>query len=98
MMGRFRGMVRGFCTAAASIGYGIGSVAVSMRFTPNKGTASRLIEGLGREVFPAMLSRRGIASLHLFRPAPPPPMTKEQSIRGPDTPMTWSILARNNFV
>jgi hypothetical protein len=40
-----------------------------------------------------MASRRGMAGVHLLRPAPPPPMTKEQALRGPDTPMSWLLLA-----
>jgi len=93
MMSRFRGMVRGFCTVVASSGFGLGNAAASMRFTPVKGQESNLKDWLVQEVLPAMASRRGMASVHLLQPAPPPPMTKEQSIRGPDTPMTWLLLA-----
>ncbi len=93
MMGRFRGMIRGFCTVAASSGSGLGNAAVSVRFTPAKGSEADLSDRLAREVLPAMSSRRGMASVHLLRPVPPPPMTKEQSMRGPDTPMSWLLLA-----
>lgn len=93
MMGRFRGMIRGFCTVAASSGFGLGNAAVSVRFTPAKGSESDLLDRLAREVLPAMSSRRGMAGVHLLQPAPPPPMTKEQSMRGPDAPMTWLLLA-----
>ena len=93
MMSRFRGMIRGFCTVVASSGFGLGHAAVSVRFTPVKGSESGLLDRLAREVLPAMSSRRGMAGVHLLQPAPPPPMTKEQSMRGPDTPMTWLLLA-----
>jgi hypothetical protein len=93
MMSRFRGMVRGFCSVVASAGYGLGNAAASVRFTPVKGSEATLTDQLAREVLPAMSSRRGMAGVHLLQPAPPPPMTKEQSMRGQDTPMTWLLLA-----
>ena len=93
MMGRFRGMVRGFCTVVASSGYGLGNTAVSVRFMPVEGQESNLTAWLAQEVLPAMASRRGMASVQLLQPAAPPPMTKEQSMRGPDAPMTWLLLA-----
>ena len=93
MMSRFRGMIRGFCTVVASSGFGLGHAAVSVRFTPVEGSESGLLDRLAREVLPAMSSRRGMAGVHLLQPAPPPPMTKEQSMRGPDAPMTWLLLA-----
>jgi hypothetical protein len=93
MMGRFRGMIRGFCTVVASSGFGLGNAAVSVRFTPVKGGEADLSDRLAREVMPAMSLRRGMAGVHLLQPAPPPPMTKEQSMRGADTPMTWLLLA-----
>lgn len=93
MMSRFRGMIRGFCAVVASAGFGLGSAAVSVRFAPTAGGEAVLADRLAREVLPAMSSRRGMAGVHLLQPAPPPPMTKEQAMRGPDTPMTWLLLA-----
>ena len=93
MMSRFRGMVRGFCTVVASSGFGLGNAAVSVRFTPLEGQESKLKDWLAQEVMPAMASRRGMASVELLQPAPPPPMTKEQSMRGADAPMNWLLLA-----
>jgi hypothetical protein len=93
MMTRFHSMIRGFCTVFASSGFGIGNAAVSVRFTPANGKESNLTDRLAREVLPAMSSWRGLAGVHLLRPAAPPPMTKEQSMRGVDAPMTWLLLA-----
>ena len=93
MMSRFRGMVRGFCSIVAGSGFGLGQAAVSLRFTPLAGQEARLTDWLAREALPAMASRRGMAGVHLLQPEPPPPMTKEQSLRGPDTPMSWLLLA-----
>jgi hypothetical protein len=93
MMSRFRDMIRGFCTVVASSGFGLGNAAVSVRFTPVSGEEANLADRLSREVLPAMSSRKGMTGVHLLQPVPPPPMTKEQSIRGPDRPMTWLLLA-----
>jgi len=92
MMPRFRGMVRGFCTVVASAGYGLGRAAVSLRFSVD-GDGARLRDTLARAALPAMADRRGVASVHLLAPAPPPPMTAEQALRGRDLPMGWLALA-----
>jgi hypothetical protein len=93
MMSRFRGMIRGFCTVAASAGCGLGNAAISIRFSVADASAPVVCDRLGRDVLAAMSSRRGMAGVHLLRPAPPPPMTREQSLRGADRPMTWLLLA-----
>ncbi|WP_370156284.1 hypothetical protein [Ferrovibrio sp.] len=93
MMPRFRGMVRGFAAATAGAGFGLGCAAVSLRFAPQPGREQALIDSLGRDILPAMASRRGMAGLRLLRPAPPPPMTREQAIRGADAPLAWLLLA-----
>jgi hypothetical protein len=93
MMGRFRHMIRGFCDLVASAGFGFGHAALSVRFTPREGEEASLRERLEREVLPSLAARRGMASVHLFRPGAPPPMTSEQALRGRDTPMTWLLLA-----
>lgn len=93
MMSRFRNMIRGFCTVVASAGCGLGNAAISIRFAVIEGREAGVCDRLERDVLPAMSSRRGMAGVHLLRPASPPPMTKEQSLRGADTPMTWLLLA-----
>jgi hypothetical protein len=92
MMGRFRGMVRGFARVAAAAGYGLGNGALAVRFTPGAGEAARLQDELAARL-PAVAAARGMASALLFEPAPPPPMTSEQAIRGPDAPLPWLLLA-----
>jgi hypothetical protein len=93
MMSRYRGMIRGFCSVVAGSGFGLGNAALSVRFTPAAGEEAGLRGRLEREVLPALSSRRGVASVRLFQPALPPPMTNEQALRGPDKPMTWLLLA-----
>jgi hypothetical protein len=92
MMPRFRGMVRGFCAVVAGAGFGLGHAAISLRFTVTEDRATALARWLADEAMPALASRRGMAGVHLLHPAPPPPMTKEQAIRGPDAPMSWLLL------
>ena len=93
MMSRYRHMIRGFCELVASSGLGLGHAALSVRFTPREGEEAGLRERLGREVLPALAAQRGMASVHLFRPGAPPPMTSEQALRGRDAAMPWLLLA-----
>jgi len=93
MMPRFRGMTRGFCRVAASSGFGLGNAAVALRFAPAQGAEERLTDWLAGDVLPALASRRGMVGAHLFQPTPPPPMTREQSLRGPDKAMPWLVIA-----
>ena len=92
-MPRFRGMIRGFCGVAASAGFGFGKAAVALRFTPEEGAGKRLSDWIARDVVPAMASRRGMVGAHLLQPAPPPPMTREQALRGQDREMPWLVIA-----
>jgi hypothetical protein len=93
MMPRFRGMTRGFCHIMASSGFGLGNIAVALRFVPEEGSAERLSGWIADHILPAMVSRRGMVGAHLLQPAPPPPMTREQSLRGRDNAMPWLIFA-----
>lgn len=92
IMPRFRGMVRGFCDVAASSGYGLGSRITAIRFEPPESSIDEVSTWLGEDALPSIMMRRGIASAHLLRPVPPPPMTEEQALRGPDRPMPWLVL------
>ncbi|APV49418.1 hypothetical protein BWI17_06825 [Betaproteobacteria bacterium GR16-43] len=92
-MKRLRGMIRGFSTVVASRGYGLGQAALSLRFSPDAARQGEARDWLGTQVLPAMAARRGIASACLLEPAPPPPMTREQSIRGKDAQLPWVLLA-----
>lgn len=93
MMPRFRGMTRGFCLIAESCGFGLGSGAVALQFVPGEGAEERLSGWVAEDVLPAMASRKGVVGAHLLQPAPPPPMTREQSLRGRDKPMPWLVIA-----
>lgn len=93
IMPRFRQMTRGFCDVVASAGYGIGAHAVALRLTPAPGSEATLIRWFADDVLPALASWRGVVSAQLLRPAPPPPMTKEQALRGADRPMPWVVIA-----
>ena len=93
VMPRFRGMTRGFGHVVAASGHGLGAAALAVRFEPEPGAGERLSGWIAQHVLPAVSAVPGIMSTCLFRPAPPPPMTREQSLRGPDTPMPWLLLA-----
>ncbi|MFC2967788.1 hypothetical protein [Acidimangrovimonas pyrenivorans] len=93
IMPRFRGMTRGFCHVTASAGFGLGAAAVALRFQPSAGSAAELSGWLADVALPAMVELRGIAGAHLLQPVPPPPMTREQALRGADRPMPWLIFA-----
>src|SRR5688572_26445472 len=88
-MKRLRGMSRGFCSVASSAGYGLGRAAFAMRF-PRPATEAWgwLANEAGR-----IAAVRGIASAFVLDPAPPPPMTTEQSIRGRDADLACIFLA-----
>jgi hypothetical protein len=93
IMANVRGMVRGCSTVVGSSGFGLGNEAMSIRFSVTPQAEARLVERFARDVLPSLASRRGMAGAHLLKPAAPAPMTKEQSLRGTDTPMTWLLLA-----
>ncbi|MGE5639266.1 MAG: hypothetical protein ACM30H_04165 [Clostridia bacterium] len=92
MMPRFRGMVRGFLRVAAAAGYGLGNAALAIRFSPRQGEDARLRERLA-SLLPSLATARGMASAQLLEPGPPPPMTSEQALRGPDASMPALLLA-----
>jgi hypothetical protein len=92
MMPRFRGMTRGFCEIIQSYGIGLGSAAMALRFTPDSHRTTSLVDGLSSDVLTSIAAMPGIISVLLLRPAAPPPMTHEQSLRGPDHPMPWLVL------
>ena len=91
MMPHYRGMTRGFCAVAGSVGAGTGATARLLRFKPEAGAAEPLRAWL-REEIPVLASKRGIAGAHLLEGAATPPMTNEQRIRGADAGVDWALL------
>ncbi|GLT12594.1 hypothetical protein ACFQFQ_25335 [Sulfitobacter porphyrae] len=89
MMPRFRGMIRGFCKIVASYGLGLGATALTLRFTP---PTDHLVAKLAESVLAEIAALPGVVSVLMLRPVAPPPMTREQSLRGADTPMPWLVL------
>lgn len=92
MMASYRGMSRGFCAVAGSFGRGIGGLALLLRFAPRQGAERSLRDWLLRDALPALPSRSGIGSAHLFEGALTPAMTAEQRIRGADAGFGWAVL------
>ena len=92
MMPHYRGMTRGFCSAAGSFGFGMGHASLLIRFKPAAETEPSLRKWLLGDILPQLPSRRGIGSVHLLEGALAPPMTNEQRIRGADTGVDWALL------
>ena len=92
IMPRFRGMIRGFCSVLASRGYGLGARACVVRFLPLPGQEDRVAAEIADRI-DGMAYRTGIASVQVMRPEAPPPMTREQALRGADRALPWLILA-----
>jgi hypothetical protein len=91
IMPYYRGMTRGFCSVTGSIGLGIGSAGLLLRFKPATGTESSLRDWLLRDLA-RLPSKPGIGSVHLFEGALTPGMTKEQRIRGADAGFDWALF------
>jgi hypothetical protein len=92
MMQHYRGMTRGFCSVAGKAGLGLGNAALVARFKP-AGDASALRDRLVKEVMPRLAVRPGLGGCYLFESAAPPPMTREQRIRGADAGVDWVLVA-----
>jgi hypothetical protein len=92
IMPRVTGMARTPCRVATTVGYGLGGLAMSMRF--------RVAPGLHDQARASLSTRlqtvgcpRGVVSVLLLEPAAPAPMTEEQSLRGRDAQTGWVLVA-----
>jgi hypothetical protein len=83
-MPHYRGMTRGLCSVQASHGFGMGHVALLIRFS----LGGRLQEDFLR----SLPARPGVGSVHLLKGAVAAPMTNEQRIRGADAGVDWALL------
>jgi hypothetical protein len=107
MMPHYRSMTRGFCSVAASLGSGLGGIALLVRLRgssyrpesvssplagPEKVIASTTREALLRRHLPLLSGKSGIGSVHWFEPALMPEMTTEQRIRGADAAIGDTLL------
>jgi hypothetical protein len=77
------GMARAACNVAAAAGYGLGGIALSVRFGSAPGLSHQL---------PGLRLPAGVASVFLLEPAAPAPMTTEQSLRGRDAEPGWTLV------
>jgi hypothetical protein len=93
MMAHYRGMSRGFCSVTGSFGFGMGHVALLLRFRPHAPAESGLRSWLVGDALARLPSRSGMGSVHLLEGALSPQMTNEQRIRGADAGVDWAILA-----
>src|SRR5688500_12958219 len=82
MMPHYRGMSRGLCAVAASLGRGIGHFAWVLRFVLAAEFHGATRAWLTGQLLPSLPSRPGLGSVHLLKGALDPAMTAEQRIRG----------------
>ena len=92
MMPHYRGMRRGLCAVAGSVGLGMGNATCVFRFKPREEPAGSLRSWLLQEFLPTLPVRRGIGSAHLLENASAAPMTNEQRIRGADAGVDSVLL------
>jgi hypothetical protein len=92
MMPHYRGMTRGLCTVAASVGAGQGPFGLLVRLEPAADAEARLDTWLRREIVAALPMRPGLGSVHLLKAELAAPMTNEQRIRGADAAVAWALL------
>ena len=83
MMPHYRGMRRGLCAVAGSVGFGMGNASYVFRFKPRAEL---------KDFLPTLAARRGIGSAHLLERASAAPMTNEQRIRGADAGVDSVLL------
>jgi len=91
-MPHYRGMTRGLCAVQASHGFGMGHLALLIRFKAQPGAESSLADWLNGDVLRGLPSQPGVGSVHLLKGAVAAPMTNEQRIRGADAGVDWALL------
>ena len=92
MMPQYRGMSRGLCAVAGSFGFGQGSAAVLIRFSPETSQAAALSRWLLEEALSALPQMPGLGSAHLLQGAQTAAMTDEQRIRGADRGVDSALI------
>lgn len=92
MMPNYRAMARGFCTVMHSVGAGFGYAGLLLRFKPEPAAEDSLRAWLQRDILSPIPTCSGLGSAHLLAGARSPEMTKEQSIRGADAGVDWTLF------
>jgi len=92
MMPHYRGMNRGLCAVVASFGFGQGSTAALVRFTPEASRSAALARWLLEEALHVVPRMPGLGSAHLLQGAQTAAMTNEQRIRGADRGVDSALI------
>ena len=92
MMKSYVGMRRALCSIVGSVGAGLGSTALLVRFSAEPARRHALHEWLTSKVLPGMAAVPGIAGARLFASATDAAMTREQEIRGRDGALDSALL------
>ncbi len=94
MMPLHRNMVRSLCAITLSYGGGIASAMLTVRLSPQPGSATVLLDRL-RETLRELPLLPGVTAAHLLTTQaadPGTPLTAEQRIRGGDGAADWILL------
>jgi hypothetical protein len=92
MMPHHRNMTRSLCHVQSSHGAGLGGALLTVRLSPEAGTAADLERWLS-SLLPALPAQRGLVAAHFLKAEKPPAtQTTEQKIRGGDGAADWILL------
>ena len=92
MMPHHRNMVRSQCRVIDSHGGGMAKSMITIRISPNEGSAEALRVFLGGQLA-VLPTRPGITGAHLLQTkTPDAQLTEEQKIRGGDAVADWIVL------
>ncbi|HTT13088.1 MAG TPA: hypothetical protein VMG60_19630 [Burkholderiaceae bacterium] len=92
MMPHYKGMTRGLCAVLGSFGFGQGSAAALIRFTPEEARAAPLHRWLLEQGLPPVPDIPGLGSVHLLQGSQMAAMTTEQRIRGADRGVDSALI------
>ena len=93
-MANIRNMIRALCSVSASEGVGVGSLLLSIRFSPKPEQADALRTWLREELLPELPKIRGLLGAHLLEAVKDAvkSQTKEQKLRGGDKNADWVLM------
>jgi hypothetical protein len=92
MMRHYRGMRRGLCAVAGSVGLGQGGTAALLRFGVDAAAGAGLQQWLVDAVLPRLPQQAGLSGAHLLQGAAAAPMTNEQRLRGADAGVDTALV------
>lgn len=92
----FRDSNRTLCRVMASVGHGVGSVVLTIRFSAKPEKEVALATTMAKELLPGLLERPGVIGAHLLKGDPKASQTEtaEKQLRDkPDDVADWVLIA-----